>query len=471
MLRHFMFDILSNMSIKTASVILAAGKGARMRSNIPKVLHTLGGRPLMEYALDLGFDICNKPPIVVVGFESEKVQECIGNRAKIVLQEPQLGTGHALHQTAGVLRGQADMIVVWAADMPLLSKETLQSVVNCQIENEGPISIVTAISNNDRGFGKVIRSELGEVQAIVEKSDATAEQLSINELNVGVYCFRSLWLWDELSTLKPSANGEYYLTDLIKSASSQDEKIGVVTTNAVDEIIGINTRVHLAEAETALRTRINNRWMERGVTLIDPANTYIDSNVEIGLDTIVLPNTHLQGNTVVGSECTIGPNSTIRHSVINDRCKIESSVVEHATLGNDVDVGPFGHLRAGAHLDNGVHVGNFGEVKNSYLGPDVKMGHFSYVGDATIGARTNIGAGAITCNYGMDKNKHRTEIGEDVFIGSDTMLVAPLHIGSRVRTGAGSVVTKDLPDDSLAVGVPARIISRAVDDDIQLKDE
>jgi bifunctional UDP-N-acetylglucosamine pyrophosphorylase/glucosamine-1-phosphate N-acetyltransferase len=425
----------------------------------------------MEYALDLGLDICSMPPIVVVGFESEKVQECIGDRAKVAYQESQLGTGHALNQTAGVLRGQADMIVVWAADMPLLSKETLQSVVNCQIENEGPISIVTAISNNDRGFGKVIRSEFGEVQAIVEKSDATAEQLSINELNVGVYCFRSLWLWDALSALKPSANGEYYLTDLIKSAYSQDEKIGVVTTNAVDEIIGINTRVHLAEAETALRTRINNRWMERGVTLIDPANTYIDSNVEIGLDTIVLPNTHLQGNTVVGSECTIGPNSTIRNSVINDRCKIESSVVEHATLGNDVDVGPFGHLRAGAHLDNGVHVGNFGEVKNSYLGPDVKMGHFSYVGDATIGARTNIGAGAITCNYGMDKNKHRTEIGEDVFIGSDTMLVAPLHIGSRVRTGAGSVVTKDLPDDSLAVGVPARIISRAVDDDIQLKDE
>ncbi|MFL2651055.1 MAG: bifunctional UDP-N-acetylglucosamine diphosphorylase/glucosamine-1-phosphate N-acetyltransferase GlmU [Anaerolineales bacterium] len=459
------------MSIKTASVILAAGKGTRMCSNIPKVLHTLAGRPLMEYALDLGLDICSMPPIVVVGFESEKVQECIGDRAKVVYQESQLGTGHALNQTAGVLRGQADMIVVWAADMPLLSNETLQSVVNCQIENEGPISIVTTVSNDDRGFGKVIRSEFGEVQAIVEKSDATAEQLSINELNVGVYCFRSLWLWDELSALKPSANGEYYLTDLIKSAYSQDEKIGVVTTNAVDEIIGINTRVHLAEAETALRTRINNSWMERGVTLIDPANTYIDSNVEIGLDTIVLPNTHLQGSTVVGSECTIGPNSTIRNSVINDRCKIESSVVEHATLGNDVDVGPFGHLRAGAHLDDGVHVGNFGEVKNSYLGPDVKMGHFSYVGDATIGARTNIGAGAITCNYGMDKNKHRTEIGEDVFIGSDTMLVAPLHIGSRVRTGAGSVVTKDLPDDSLAVGVPARIISRAVDDDIQLKDE
>ena len=471
MLRNFMFDVLSNMSIKTASVILAAGQGTRMCSNVPKVLHTLAGRPLMEYALDLGVGICNMTPIVVVGFESEKVQECIGDRAKVVLQEAQLGTGHALHQTGDLLRERADMILVWAADMPLLTKDMLESVINVQSQNEGPVSIVTAISNDDRGFGRVVRSEFGEVQARVEKSDATAEQLSINELNVGVYCFQSSWLWDELSALKPSSNGEYYLTDLIKSASLQNQNIGVVTTTAVDEIIGINTRIHLAEAETAVRTRINNSWMERGVTLIDPANTYIESSVTIGLDTVVLPNTHLQGNTVIGSECTIGPNSTIQNSVIGDRCKIESSVLDRAKLENDVDVGPFGHLRAGTHLDSGVHIGNFGEVKNSYLGPGVKMGHFSYVGDATVGARTNIGAGAITCNYGMDKNKHRTEIGEDVFIGSDTMLVAPLRIGSKARTGAGSVVTKDLPDGSLAAGVPARIISREVDDNIASRDE
>ena len=471
MLRNFMFDVLSNMSIKTASVILAAGKGTRMCSNVPKVLHTLAGRPLMEYALDLGLGICNMTPIVVVGLESEKVQECIGDRATVVIQEEQLGTGHALNETAEVLREQADMVLVWAADMPLLTKEMLESVINVQAENEGPISIITAISNDDRGFGRVIRSQLGEVQAIVEKSDATAEQLSINELNVGVYCFQSSWLWDELSALKPSSNGEYYLTDLIKSASLQNQNIGVVTTTAVDEIIGINTRIHLAEAEIAIRTRINNSWMERGVTLIDPANTYIEASVKIGLDTVVLPNTHLQGNTVIGSECTIGPNSTIQNSVIGDRCQIASSVLDRAKLENDVDVGPFGHLRAGTHLDSGVHIGNFGEVKNSYLGPDVKMGHFSYVGDATIGARTNIGAGSITCNYGMDRNKHRTEIGEDVFIGSDTMLVAPLRIGSKARTGAGSVVTKDLPDGSLAAGVPARIISREVDDHISSRDE
>ena len=471
MLLDFMFDVLSNMSIKTASVILAAGKGTRMCSNVPKVLHTLAGRPLMEYALDLGLGICNMTPIVVVGLESEKVQECIGDRATVVIQEEQLGTGHALNETAEVLREQADMVLVWAADMPLLTKEMLESVINVQAENEGPISIITAISNDDRGFGRVIRSQLGEVQAIVEKSDATAEQLSINELNVGVYCFQSSWLWDELSALKPSSNGEYYLTDLIKSASLQNQNIGVVTTTAVDEIIGINTRIHLAEAEIAIRTRINNSWMERGVTLIDPANTYIEASVKIGLDTVVLPNTHLQGNTVIGSECTIGPNSTIQNSVIGDRCQIASSVLDRAKLENDVDVGPFGHLRAGTHLDSGVHIGNFGEVKNSYLGPDVKMGHFSYVGDATIGARTNIGAGSITCNYGMDRNKHRTEIGEDVFIGSDTMLVAPLRIGSKARTGAGSVVTKDLPDGSLAAGVPARIISREVDDHISSRDE
>ena len=368
----------------------------------------------MEYALDLGLGICNMTPIVVVGFESEKVQECIGDRATVVIQEEQLGTGHALNETAEVLRERADMVLVWAADMPLLTKEMLESVINVQAENEGPISIIA---------------------------------------------------------LKPSSNGEYYLTDLIKSASLQNQNIGVVTTTAVDEIIGINTRIHLAEAETAIRTRINNSWMERGVTLIDPANTYIEASVKIGLDTVVLPNTHLQGNTVIGSECTIGPNSTIQNSVIGDRCQIASSVLDRAKLENDVDVGPFGHLRAGTHLDSGVHIGNFGEVKNSYLGPDVKMGHFSYVGDATIGARTNIGAGSITCNYGMDRNKHRTEIGEDVFIGSDTMLVAPLRIGSKARTGAGSVVTKDLPDGSLAAGVPARIISREVDDHISSRDE
>ena len=457
------------MSITT--IILAAGKSTRMNSLKSKLSFKIVGKPIIEHVVKIACQISSKKIICVLNKPTETYEDILKkNNVVITYQKNPRGTAEAVQVALKAKQHEPNnTVLILYGDVPFISKKTLTSLISKTKRND--MCILTAVLNNPFGYGRIIRSNKKIVE-IIEEKDANLEIKKINEINTGIICIKEGALRKYLKLIKnKNKQREYYLTDLIKSASSQDEKIGVVTTNAVDEIIGINTRVHLAEAETALRTRINNRWMERGVTLIDPANTYIDSNVEIGLDTIVLPNTHLQGNTVVGSECTIGPNSTIRHSVINDRCKIESSVVEHATLGNDVDVGPFGHLRAGAHLDNGVHVGNFGEVKNSYLGPDVKMGHFSYVGDATIGARTNIGAGAITCNYGMDKNKHRTEIGEDVFIGSDTMLVAPLHIGSRVRTGAGSVVTKDLPDDSLAVGVPARIISRAVDDDIQLKDE
>lgn len=441
-------------------VILAAGKGVRMCSSLPKVLHTLAGRPLIEYSLDLGREIGDKPALVVIGHGAEAVRQLVGARARVVLQVEQLGTGHALLQAAAELRGNADSVLVWAADMPLLSASTLEAVVERQRENDGPFSMVTADSGQQRGFGRVLRAEDGSVQAVVEQADATVEQRTVRELNVGVYCFEAAWLWEELSRLQPSATGEYYLTDLVAAAVAQGRSVGDISVDDPMELIGINTRVHLAEAETELRERINRGWMERGVTVLDPANTYIAASVRIGADTIVLPNTHLQGKTSVGLGCTIGPNSVVRDSVIADSCRVEYSVLEEATLEEDVDVGPFAHLRAGAHLARGVHVGNFGEVKNAYIGPQVKMGHFCYVGDATVGARTNIAAGTVTCNYGMDKKKHRTEIGEDVFIGSDTMIVAPVRIGARARTGAGSVVTKDVPADSMAVGVPARVITR-----------
>ena len=451
--------------MSTVPVILAAGKGVRMRSNLPKALHALGGRPLIEYALELGQEVGDQPVLVVIGHGAEALRELVGERARVAVQAEQLGTGHALLQAAVELRGNVDRVLVWAADMPLLSAATLEAVVARQRENDGPISIVTAVAKQQRGFGRVLRAEDGSVQAVVEQADATPEQRSIRELNVGVYCFDSAWMWDELSRLQPSTSGEYYLTDLIGVAVAQGLEVGAIAVEDRAEIIGINTRVHLAEAEAALRERINRGWMECGVTLLDPANTYIAASVQIGADTTVLPNTHLQGATSVGSGCSIGPNSVVRDSAIGDRCRVECSVLEQATLEEDVDVGPFGRLRAGAHLARGVHVGNFGEVKNSYLGPQVKMGHFSYVGDATVGARTNIGAGTVTCNYGMDRKKHRTEIGEDVFIGSDTMMVAPVSIGARARTGAGSVVTRDVPADSTAVGVPARVIARRSTDD------
>ncbi|MEJ2563489.1 MAG: DapH/DapD/GlmU-related protein [Anaerolineales bacterium] len=289
--------------------------------------------------------------------------------------------------------------------------------------------------------------------------DATPEQLAIEELNVGAYAARAEWLWDQLSELPLSPKGEYYLTDLVMLAAKAGQPVGSAEVGDLSEVIGINNRLHLAEAEAALRTRINRRWMLAGVTLVDPQTAYIGPDVEIGNDTLILPNTHLQGKTVVGSRCRLGPNTILRDTAIGNGCEVTASVLEGAVLEDDVDVGPFAHLRSGARLCRGVHMGNFGEVKNSTLKAGVKMGHFSYVGDTMVGESTNIGAGTITCNYDGER-KHPTEIGAEAFIGSDTMLVAPVKIGAKARTGAGSVVTRDVPDGAVAVGVPARVVRK-----------
>jgi bifunctional UDP-N-acetylglucosamine pyrophosphorylase/glucosamine-1-phosphate N-acetyltransferase len=299
----------------------------------------------------------------------------------------------------------------------------------------------------------------GSVAAIVEEAQATPEQLAIKELNVGAYCFSADWLWDALPRIQLSPKGEYYLTDTVELAVRDGLQVQAVVLDDPSEAVGINTRVHLAEAETLMRKRINQFHMLNGVSLIDPASTYIENGVTIGRDTVIWPNTYLQGNTKVGSNCEIGPNTIVCDTEIGEHCKVLASVLEGALLENRVDIGPFARLRRGAHLAEGVHMGNFGEVKDSYVGPGVKLGHFSYIGNARIGAETNIGAGTITCNYDGEQ-KHPTEIGEGVFIGSDTMLVAPLKIGDRSRTGAGSVVTKDVPEDTLVVGMPARAIRK-----------
>jgi bifunctional UDP-N-acetylglucosamine pyrophosphorylase/glucosamine-1-phosphate N-acetyltransferase len=294
---------------------------------------------------------------------------------------------------------------------------------------------------------------------VVEEAEATPDQLSIRELNAGVYCFTAGWLWPALSRIPISSKGEYFLTDLVAIAAAEGLPVQSISTDNPGEALGINNRIHLAEAEAILRQRTNEAWMLSGVTLIDPLSTYIETGVEIGPDTIIYPNTYLQGGTKIGQACTIGPNSTLRDTRVGDRCTVFASVAEKAVLEDDVDIGPYAHLRKGAHLARGVHMGNFGEVKNSYLGPGTKMGHFSYVGDTTTGEKVNIGAGTITCNYDGEKKSH-TEIGAGAFIGSDTMLVAPVELGEGARTGAGAVVTKDVPSYTLAVGVPARAIRK-----------
>jgi bifunctional UDP-N-acetylglucosamine pyrophosphorylase/glucosamine-1-phosphate N-acetyltransferase len=399
-------------------------------------------------------------PVVIVGHGAEQMIQYLGESADCILQEPQLGTGHAAMQAESLLRGKTDYVIVTYADMPLLRGETFQRLLEMQRSNPGPLSLLTVIADDPRGFGRIVRKADGTVEAIVEEYVATSEQQQIKELNVGAYCFKADWLWDALHRIqKNPKKGEYYLTDIVEIAVKENLPVQALVHDDFIETIGINSRVHLSEAEAALRTRINRGHMLNGVTMMDPASTYIEVDVKIGRDTTILPNTYLHGNTEIGAWNVIGPNTMIHDSRIGNRCKVLASVMEGAVIEDDVDIGPFARLRKGAHLKSHVHMGNFGEVKESTLGEGVKMGHFSYIGNATIGANTNIGAGTITANYDGEK-KNPTEIGEDVFIGSDTMLVAPLKLGDGARTGAGAVVTENVPEDTLVVGVPARVIRK-----------
>jgi bifunctional UDP-N-acetylglucosamine pyrophosphorylase/glucosamine-1-phosphate N-acetyltransferase len=433
-----------------------------MRSSIPKVMHPLLGQPLIWYALNAAYLATGSKPTLIIGYGAEQVRLFAQDSANFAVQEQQLGTGHAVQQVESLLRGNADFILVMTADMPLLTSDTLHNLIQTHTAADTkniPITMLTVISEDSHGFGRVVRNENGDVVSIVEEAAATPEQLAIQEYNASAYCFSADWLWGALDRIPLSPKGEYYLTDIVSIAVEDHLSVRAMIIDDPTETIGINTRVHLAEATDILRTRINTRWMLSGVTIVDPKSTYIEPNVEIGQDTVILPNTHLQGKTAIGKASKIGPNTVIRESKVGDQCEITASVIEQAMIEDDVDIGPFAHLRRGTHLARGVHIGNYGEIKNSYLGPGTKMGHFSYIGDATIGADVNIGAGTITCNYDGER-KNPTEIGEGAFIGSDTMLVAPVKLGDGARTGAGSVVTKDIPPKTLAVGAPARAIRK-----------
>ena len=441
-----------------ANVILAAGYGTRMKSETPKVMHTVTGRPMIEWAVLAAEEASTQKPVVVVGHGREHIEKYLGDRVQYVAQDELLGTAHAAQQAEATLRNRADIVVVTYADMPLLRGETLRNLTNAFIEGGGPgavaIAMLTIVRDDPQGFGRIVRDDQGRIQAIVEEADCTPAQRQIRELNPGIYCFDAAWLWDNLPHIPLSAKGEYYLTDMVGLAASQGRNV-ISRPAPLDQMNGVNTRIHLAEAEALLRQRILERHMLAGVTIIDPASTYIEDSVRIGQDTVILPGCFLRGQSDVGRNCVIGPYSQIDDSRVDNDCRITYSVVEEARMEKGCSVGPFGHLRRGAHLGPHVHMGNFGEVKNSYLGPGVKMGHFSYLGDTRVGEETNIGAGTITCNFdGVDK--HSTKIGPHAFIGSGTLLVAPLELGADVRTGAGSVVTRDVSEGALVYGVPAR---------------
>ena len=447
--------------MRSESIILAAGLGTRMKSSMPKLLQPLAGQPMIRWSALACQEATGNQPYLIVPPKGTAISDAAGGSSKWIEQTEPLGTGHAVLQAAECLDGESDLVLVVNADMPLLSADTLRSLVEAQSTSSGVVTLLTSNNEQSRGFGRIVRDDQGAVSGIVEEAQANSAELALTELNVGAYCFDAKWLWKELANVPISPKGEYYLTDVIGLAT---DGIGAIEVNDPDETIGVNTMEHLAQAEAAARRRINRQLMAAGVRMIDPNTTYIDVDVSVGPGTVLHPNTHLGGQTVIGEDCRIGPNSILRNATIAEGCVIEASVVDKAVLEAGVDVGPFARLRPGARLGPGVHVGNFGEIKDSTLAAGVKVGHFSYLGDATIGENVNIGAGTITCNYD-GKRKNATTIHEGAFIGSDTMLVAPVTIGIGARTGAGAVVTKDVPDHMLAAGVPARVIRKLEPDD------
>lgn len=437
-----------------AAVILAAGLGTRMRSRTPKALHRVCGREMVSLTLSAARDAGLEHAVVVTPPDDDRFRTALGDTALYATQAQPLGTGNALLQARGALNG-VDNIVVLYGDTPLIKPRTLADMMRRHDESEASVTLLTSSAVNPDGMGRIARGADGNITAIVEQEYADDKTLAIREVNCGLYCFRAAWLWQNLERLPPSPNGEVSLTDLIEVAATQGMGVVSVSSDDPHEAMGVNNRVQLADAEAVMRQRIRERWMLAGVAMPDPPSVYIDFDVALGQDTIVMPNTHIRGRTQIGAGCEIGPNAIIDNATIGDGCTVTASVVRDSTLENSVNVGPFSHIRGVSHIESGVHIGTSAEVKNSRLGRETKMKHFSAVGDADLGERVNIGAGTITCNFdGIAK--HRTTIGRDAFIGSGTMLVAPVKVGEGAATGTGSVVTRDVAAGAFVAGMPAR---------------
>jgi len=449
-----------------AAVVLAAGKGTRMRSQRHKVLHDVAGRPMLWHVLVAlrGAGIDPDATVVVIGDGADGVRQAVeghfgAGAYRFVLQEPQLGTGHAVLVAREAVGARAETLLVAYGDTPLLQPETVRLVLDRHAREGAALTLVTGELDDPGGYGRIVREggAGGTVRAIVEERDATAAQRGIREINSGFCAFDAPWLWRRLPEVRPAPNGEVYLTALPAAAAAGGEAVATLSVADVQEVLGVNTRLQLAEAEGILRRRIVRRLLDSGVSLQDPATTYVDAGVDVGEDSLILANTHLSGETSVGRGCVLGPNAIVRDSTVGDGCRVFASVVSGATLDADVAVGPFAHVRPGTHCGRGSTVGTGSELNRSTLGPGSKMMHFGYLGDATVGEQVNVGAGAITCNYDGEQ-KHPTSVGDGAFVGSGSLLVAPVSVGRQALTGAGAVVTHDVADGAKVVGVPARQI-------------
>ena len=433
------------------AVILAAGKGTRMRSKYPKVLHKVGGKPMLQHVIDAATVAGCDEKVVIVGHEAELVEKMVGSQGKIALQAEQLGTGHAVMQTAEALKGFTGTALILCGDTPLLEGEELKKFCEAHKASGAAATVLTAVMDDPFGYGRIVRDEKGNVQAIVEQKDATEAQKAIKEINTGIYCMECPLMFDILATLtNDNAQGEYYLTDVLEKLNQAGQKVGGVVTEDSDMVMGINSRKQLSVAEGVMRQRILDKLMDSGVTIMDPASTFIEGSVKIGRDTIIYPYTWLEGTTEIGEDCEIGPNARFTNVKIGNDNHLQFIYGHDCEVKNHVTAGPYVHLRPDTVISDGVKIGNYVEVKNSNVGEGTKLPHLTYIGDSDIGSGVNMGCGCITVNYD-GKKKHRTIIGDNAFVGCNTNLVAPVTVQANTYIGAGSTITKEVPENALGI--------------------
>ena len=439
-------------------VILAAGLGTRMKSSTIKILHRAAGRPIIDYVLDLAAEVGGNTPVMVVGHQRDAVQAAIGERARYAVQEPQLGTGHAVLQAAALCG--ARRVLILSGDVPLTRVETFRRLLEEHERGGNALTLLTMRPPDAGMYGRIVRGAGGDVERIVEAKDASDDEKRIDEVNAGIYVFDAEHLFDNLRNLSTNnAQGEYYLTDLLATLRGAGKRVGAVVASDPAEALGVNSRADLAAVESEIQRRVVARLMSEGVTFRNPATVVIDSTVSIGNDTVVYPFVTLEGNTRIGARCVVDPGVHLVNVTVGENVHLKTgTVADDSVIEDDASVGPYANLRPGTRLGPRVKVGNFVETKKATFGAGAKASHLSYIGDAEVGANVNIGAGTITCNYD-GVNKHKTILEDGVFIGSDTQLVAPVRVGKGAYVGAGSTITRDVPPDALALSrVPQRVI-------------
>ncbi|OZM55846.1 UDP-N-acetylglucosamine diphosphorylase/glucosamine-1-phosphate N-acetyltransferase [Lottiidibacillus patelloidae] len=433
------------------AVILAAGKGTRMKSNLHKILHPVCGKPMVQHVVDQVNKLSCQEIVTIVGYGAEEVEKQLHGQVKFAMQHEQLGTAHAVQQSAPFLEDKEGTTIVVCGDTPLITAETMEQLINHHETNQAKVTILTAEAANPLGYGRIVRDASGNVAKIVEQKDASEEEQKITEINTGTYCFDNKALFATIKKVdNNNAQGEYYLPDVIEILKASSEIVSAYQTSDFDETLGVNDRVALAKAEVLMKKRINEQHMRNGVSLIDPENTYISDDIIIGQDTIIYPGTVIRGNTTIGNDCIIGPNTEIVDCSIGNGNEIKQSVITQSEIGNDVTIGPFSHIRPLSTISDEVKIGNFVEVKKSTFGKGSKASHLSYLGDAEIGANVNIGCGSITVNYD-GKNKFLTKVEDGAFIGCNSNLIAPVTVGKEAYVAAGSTITDDVPASALSI--------------------